>query len=103
MIRTTIRTAIRTTMASGGDCMHYPCWGVLIVLVYTLQKKVVKSFCTGPTIFFLSRLGTIEEGSKVFQSSTQYGINSRVYQDDFTFKVRFLSEKERSNSEEEEI
>ena len=56
------------------------------------------SFCTGPTIFFLSRLGTIEEGSKVFQSSTQYGINSRVYQDDFTFKVRFFSENERSNS-----
>ena len=35
-------------------------------------------------------MSTIEEGSTVFQSSTQYGINNRLYQDDFTFKVQFV-------------
>ena len=29
----------------------------------------------------------VEEGSTTYQSSTQYGIQKRVYQDDFGFKV----------------
>ena len=61
-----------------------------ILLPLALMTDIDQELPWNIFLMALSRLRTIEEGSTIFQSSTQYGINNRVYQDDFSFKVRFV-------------